>query len=321
MMNKNNWKKKLLIVSIISFIIVIFIRLITPQESVVEKTTFINTNRDNEKTTFSQIYFVGQSIKTPKKISSLGVQFSSTTVDDIKDNLIQKYQLKRHPSLNTLWTGESYSLSYNNINDEYTFSKKSYIKPNLVTDVNKAIKSAETFISEVFPNIETKTLSKNIRYLHGEIEMHLGERNEANAVEIPFTYSINSIPVFIDHKPAPLFSVIFNAEYEVQKIVFQSDLLAVFPTDNSLSTISIEKAIENINNEQAVIINSYSDDGALYSIKDIKSGDLEKVSFEYRVDTKEAIGYPFYRFSGELVNNEGKTIQAEIITPAVKISE
>ncbi len=318
------WLLYLGIFVFVSLVIAILFWIITPRETVIQKTDFITTNKDQQKTNFSGIAFVGTPIETPQKLPILAIKTEHDAADTIKNSLIDQYKLIKHPNLSGLWLSDLYSLSYNSLDKAYIFFDKTY-RPedaNLyLNSVNKAISVSTDFVKRLFPELTIEVDKNNLVYLEGLVEMHPGEKNHANSVMIPFNYMYQGVPLFVDKNRGNLLELIVNARDEIKKITFKEDIISFIPTEKTISIISLTEAIENINQSEALLLNSYSEDGLPYSISDIAYGDLETVKLEYRADLDTNIAYPFYHFYGNLVNNNNKQFKAEIITPAVKVVE
>jgi hypothetical protein len=318
------WVIYLGITVVISLMVFGLFKLITPKETIIQKTDFITTNKDQQKTNFAGITFVGSPIEPPQKLPILTIQPEYSAADTIKNNLIEQFKLVKHPKLSGLWLSDLYSLSYNELDKAYIFFDKTYKVEDAdlyITNINKAISVSTNFVKGLFPNLTLEVDKTNLVYLEGIVEMHPGEKNEANAVMIPFNYMYQGVPLFVEKNRGNLLELIVNARDEVKKITFKEDIINFAPSEKNISIINLTDAITNINNNEALILNSYSDDGLPYSISDIAYGDLETVKLEYRADLTTNIAYPFYHFYGELVNNDNKSFKAEIITPAVKTIE
>lgn len=330
-MTENNKKKEfswlfyLVIFSVIALVIVVLFRLLTPKETVIQKTEFITTNNKNETTKFSGLAFIGEPIEVPKKLPILVVKPDTSTAETIKNNFISQFKLKQHPQLTTLWSSDVYSLSYNKTDHSYTFFDKTYKTGDedlYLTGTNKSIEVASNFVKDVLQNLTVSPEKDNVVYLSGLIELYPTEnKNKANALMIPFNYNYNGVSIYTTKTPGSLLEITVNAKDEIKKVVFKEDIINFSPSEKNISLIEIPDAINNINASNALILNSYSDDGLPFSISEIAYGDLSTIKLEYRADLKNGIAYPFYHFSGELTNQENKKFKAEIITPAVKVIE
>jgi hypothetical protein len=130
---------------------------------------------------------------------------------------------------------------------------------------------------------------------------------------------VENIPLYLSQATAPPIRVLINNQYEVQKVTFQPSFVDVTPTTQQIQLLDLGTVLDNINSsDEASIVAAHSETGQAFSLSDISSGELSSVTLEYRADFANGLAYPFYRFKGELVSAGGQTIQAEVITPAVK---
>jgi len=114
--------------------------------------------------------------------------------------------------------------------------------------------------------------------------------------------------------------VMINADLKIQKLVFPTTMIDLKTIDQK-STISVNQAVKNINNNIGSIIYSevsWIDSG---DISEITSGKMDRVQLEYRLDKEINLAYPFYRFYGTITNKDNIPMKAEIITPAITIRD
>lgn len=317
-LNKN-WLKVLVVFAVVGLIVTIVLRLITPAAPVIPKTEFISTNQSGGVTDFSGINFTGSYTSVVTALAPAAVSPSQTTLDYIKNQLIENYQLAQVIGSPSLWTSDRYTLSYNEASDTYLFyTKTEPPKDVLLTSTNQGIETAKIFVSEAFPNLALTPQIDAIQYFGGGGEYEPTDRENANFMEIPFTYTIDGVPIYIGHEATAPVTVVVNNQLAVHKVRFQTSFFEFTPSELKLPLVSLATALENINtNNEASIISAYDESVGSFTLDQIKSGELKTVLLEYRVDLDAGLAYPFYRFAGELTNQDGQVIQAEIITPAV----
>jgi hypothetical protein len=320
---KKKWYLILIAISIIGILVTIILRLITPKNTVLQQTDFIQTNKSGDQTVFKNIKFIGEIPNNLKAgLPLVGLQPSNTSADYIKDRFIENHNLTPVAEIDGLWKSDKYTLSYNESDESYLFYLNFLPEDSLLNDKSKAIDAAEKYVSETFTQLPFSIQKERIKSLSGIQQLIEKDYGAINAMEIPFSYSIEDVPLYVGHEEKPPLSVLINNEYEIQKIVFQTVFFYPLVREESLNIISISEAVENINNKQhASIISAYESESGFFSLEEISEGELTSVTLEYRADLDTKTAYPFYRFSGKLENSEGKIITAEIITPAIKIAE
>lgn len=326
-MNNNFFKQKrwyiiLLITSIVAILITVVLRIITPTTISLKKDEFIRTNNDGSQTRFNNISFSGEIPVLKDTLPIVDIQPSNTSIEYLKQQLIDNHNLKSVENIDGLWKGDNYSLSYNEQDQNYLFYYNFPVKDSLITDKNKAIKVANDYVDQTFSQLPLYLQQDQIRKLSGLNEFIAADYGAYNLLEIPFTYLVEDIPLYTEHSNHAPLTILINSEYKVQKVIFEPDFFFPVPRERFFKLISLGDALDNINNKQyASIISAYEKETGVFSLDEIVDGDLTSVQLEYRADLKNNIAYPFYHFSGELINQNNQKIQAEIIAPAIKIVE
>ncbi|OGJ37466.1 MAG: hypothetical protein A2383_00380 [Candidatus Pacebacteria bacterium RIFOXYB1_FULL_39_46] len=318
-MFKKYWLRYLILLAAIGIVLSFILRLLTPSPTIISKTDFITTNKSGDSTKFSKITYVGSPYtEVPEKLSLLTIQPNSTSLEYVKNTIIEQYDLEQIINLPNLWQGTNFSLSYNENDDEYVFSSNYASPTQIVASLPQAINTSQQFIAKIFPNVQFSVLDEQVKYFGGSFQVNEVKPKEANIVEIPFAYSFDNIPVYLNHKSGSALRIMVNGLYEIQKVIFQPDILLLIPTEKTIGIISVETALENINNHnEASVVSAFEINTGIFTLEEVREGTLTSVSLEYRADLKTGFAYPFYRFVGELINQTGQVIQAEIITPAV----
>ena len=306
-MFKKYWLRYLILLAAIGIVLSFILRLLTPSPTIISKTDFITTNKSGDSTKFSKITYVGPPYtEVPEKLSLLTIQPNSTSLEYVKNTIIEQYDL--------LFT----VLCVSENDDEYVFSSNYASPTQIVASLPQAINTSQQFIAKIFPNVQFSVLDEQVKYFGGSFQVNEVKPKEANIVEIPFAYSFDNIPVYLNHKSGSALRIMVNGLYEIQKVIFQPDILLLIPTEKTIGIISVETALENINNHnEASVVSAFEINTGIFTLEEVREGTLTSVSLEYRADLKTGFAYPFYRFVGELINQTGQVIQAEIITPAV----
>ena len=315
----NRWVLGLLIFIAVGLVVTIILRLLTPAQPIVSKTEFITENQAGGSSEFSNLRFTGTFTTAVTQLPPASIQPSQTTLDYVQSQLIQDYQLTQVVGLAGLWRGETHVLSYNDGADEYIFYPLFTPEEIILPDTNRAIEVAETFVQQTFPNLQLVSQRSAVKYFGGLLELEATTRDKAVALEVPFAYTIENVPVYLGHASTAPITIMINSQYEIQKVTFQPNFIDLVPSTQKLRLIDLGQVLDNINSRnEASIIAAHSDTGEFFTLEEITSGELTDVQLEYRADFTTGLAYPFYRFSGELNTTDGYTIQAEIIAPAVE---
>lgn len=319
---QKRWVLILLGFSVLALIITFILRLITPQQPVAPKTNFVTTDATGKSVSFANITFTGTPPTVPTTLPFASIQPSQTTLDYVKDQLIKTYALQQVTGVESLWQGDAYTLSYDSYADDFLFYAKLIPEDAPLTEPNKAIDQAQAFVQKTFPNLALVPDRANVIYFQGLEELESTTVDKAVAVEVPFTYTVENIPVYLGHERTAPIAVIINNQYTVQKVVFQPNFVTFVPSTQKATIIPLNTALENINTKsQASVVSAFESTTGVFTLDQVTAGILTSVQLEYRADLNSGLAYPFYRFSGKLTNQDGQTIQAEIITPAVAVQE
>lgn len=319
---RTRWVLLLIIFAAVGSVGAFVLRLLTPRQLVVPRTDFITTSQTSGSTSFSNIRFTGTAPAIPQNLPFALIQPSQTTLDYVRSQLIARYNLSQVTSVDGLWQSETHTLSYDPHGDKYLFYAKNIPEEGLLESSFQAIEQAQVFVRQTFPNLSFTASREGVMYFDGLDELDLTTPENASALEIPFTYTIEGIPLYLGHARTAPISIIMNYQNEMQKVVFQPGFFDFVPAEGRAEVVGLDVALENINNKnEAVVVGAYEEETGVFSLDQIRSGELTAVRLEYRADVESGFAYPFYRFTGTLVNQDGQTINAEIITPAVAVQQ
>jgi hypothetical protein len=314
------WLKYLLVFAIMGTIVSIIVRMFTPPKPKVNETQFIITNIDESQTQFAGINYSGSQISTPARFTVAKVEMASSLTGYIENQLTSDFNLILNQQLGDVWQGQNYSMYKDDVNKKYTLSANSSPIQEKVIEKQNSIEVANSFINKYFSSLELSLIEDDIGYFSGSFEPFQVPPEEAQTIKLYYGYKIQDYPVFYRKFSFHPFTITINSSLEIQKAEFQT-FFAKFISQTSSKAITLERAVENINNNQASIIYAEQINPGQLSLEDIQSGKLTEVSIEYRVDEILMLAYPFYRFKGTLINNEDIEIEAEIITPAIETSK
>ena len=197
------------------------------------------------------------------------------------------------------------------------------IRINQLTLTNKKLeKEALLKIGEEYANNIFQT---NLSAINSEVSFYknalehpeVSSYSEAEYLKIPMAVNFKDIPIMYKNSHEYPFFVTLDIAGNVSTLSFTPSVVA-FDSLNEKTLISIDQAVENINNNQATIISAGVSQAASIELEEIIGGNLNKYQLEYRVDETTSYIIPYYRFSGEVQNLNEELYTVEIITPAVK---
>lgn len=312
------WFELILLISAVLLGVGYTLRWLTPTTITLQPT--LNRNYQGSTTSFDTITYVGALPNFPAELAvATAENFVPLTIEDrtIKNTLIEKYELQRHPEIPNLWLSPEYALQEIEQTGSYELSSQIPLVQGEVVDSVAAFQAAERFVRELFPESNLQRIENRVVYREADVHGDIVGATDAGLVEIPFGYTLDSYPLYLEKSVEYPLTILINADNQVQKANFHPFFLTPI-IDGKIKTLTVTQALENVAQDKATIISSHYDGFEDESLEQITSGSMSSVTIEYRVsaDTKRIV--PYYRFSGQLVNNQGQQFYGEIITPAVQ---
>lgn len=342
------WLTRLLVVASLFVLIAGVVRLFTPREVEIEKTSFSNTNANGSVSSFSNILYVGPEISTPNSLPVFSVEENTALSNQVLPVLRETYSLRPVPNVENAWRSQSanlvkdvysgeYSLflSYTETNNPLTADSVSEDdvdqlaevflqnpENNLVTEA-EAIEIASNTLESLLPAVRLSPLKNEVIQLSKHADPYYSEENTIDddfVYAIPFTYLLNDYPLYLGKNYAQPFVVTVSDIGQVLSLRFFETLVSVSLVSEK-PVVSVDQSLVAINqNDVASIIKTELDVSQEISLNTIQSGTLEEVSLEYRYDDVLGLAYPFYRFRGQITNQDELTYTVELITPAVELT-
>ncbi|MDQ3008667.1 MAG: hypothetical protein M3Q81_03650 [bacterium] len=312
------WFQIGVVVVAIALVVAAILRALTPVTPEIPQTPLAVTNLDNTRTSFNNVTFVGTPLTPPARMSVARVLPNQQSVEEVTNRLITSFNLQPVAGAPNTWTSDEYFLSFVPEVGQYEFGRQtldiSGISPIITKPQGMAV--AQNFIAATFPNIQLGPIDAGVEYLGAQIHPESVPAEEAHFISVPFSFSVDGYPVY--YLNSTIFPFIVVADTNgVQKVRYQP-LMSNLETAWQAETLSLAEAMANINANQAAIIFADQEEVLQTNIRSITSGQLESVVLEYRVDANAGLAYPYYRFTGTLLNADGVAIDVVVITPAVK---
>jgi hypothetical protein len=322
------WYHYLIILAAVVLIISSIIRVLTPTPTITNP-NLSQSNYDNTTSIFSGARFVGQPIAIPKELGAYSLT-QNKTQDSLLQQIITKYNLKQNPDYPQYWNGQKYSLFHDEERNRFLLSKNQ--DPNSVfvqnqnsnetqiTPINteRATQEAISFLETNFSLQNLEANGDNIIFGQATTQFYEIEEKDADLAIIPISYKLEGFPVLLNKSSNHPFEVTIDSKMEIFKV----ELAAFYPTFEKIgrgSTISIESAVQAINSNsgRASLVYAQSDTIDFFSTERFSSIILNKVRLEYRTDSTSETVLPFYRFVGVGRDKNNKSVELEIITPAI----
>jgi hypothetical protein len=312
---QNNFLLYFSIVVVIALIVSAIFILITPAEEKIIESDFVSVNYDKTNSEFATVNFSGSEIEVTDKLNIYRPKQAISSAD-FAEKIINSYELVANPDYDNYWVGENSSMIKRNSDDYYILQFGFPERPDEIINKDQAISTCLAFIKEKNLNLNVVTQENEILYLDNGTEQNIVNEEQAQFLQIPLTYELDSHPVFFEQETYyPIFCRV-NSNYQVERFVFK-ELFNEFEAVKGMNSLSLDKAINNIKKGKASIIDANSQITSNFDLFYIKEANLYQVELEYRYDENLAIAYPFYHFKAKITNSEGLNLESDIITPAV----
>lgn len=260
----------------------------------------------------------------PNTLSLLNTQVNNTvSMTDRLNKYCLIFETETHNNI-TINHGENcdYSLySDGHIQLESIFYTDTSGKLSFATSTH----AADEFLRQFYGN-NMQLAEEEIEYLYCT-ETYCDEVDnisDANTVFLPY-YFVHQDTSILTREQIPDQAVVYvdnmgriiKAELDMVDINYQAD-------ETSYPRLSISEAVENINNNKAVLY-TYDDiyaDGSKSeaSIASLSNINLTSVSLNYLMNQENTLAVPTYYFLGTAMDTYGDTIDVEILTPAINFT-
>lgn len=288
----------------------------------VSEQNLLKSNYDNSTTSFNKLEFTNLLPQLPEKLPIAKINKITVSTAQLEQRLLQTYELKQLPQIDTIWQGPLYSLT--KIPDPLTYvliRKVEPAQPPTTIVISEALAVAEKTVKTLFPDEEMQAISQTAQPYTVWIHPHPEPASaaDANALQISFGYQFGPYPVFYAKDYTYPVTLIITGDGLVGKITAQP-FVVTYSEDRVFKTVSLAEALKAIEGGNgSIIYQSYKGSGTP-SLATIVSGEFTSVSVEYRADDTSELLIPYYRFKGRLTNTENIDFEAEVITPAIPIT-
>lgn len=321
-LQKTTWA--ILGVSTISIFLGIVFRLLTPETATMKNTLVSEGNPDGSKTNFTKLTLEGE---TPTLPSSLWIgtieTFEEINAQSMIQDIISTFQLQSSPYIENVWINETYSLSYTPEINEIRLSKNLVATENGVrvisqNSIRALIDQTEALARKIFPNLDFSSMPQLAGLYTGVAHYESATPEEATLLRVPFSRQFGGLPVKVDFERDFPLEIIVDSSGELAILIVRPYSLE-FKAESQRDVITVQDAIRNVELGNASIIDSFSEETFRPKLDVVRRGTITDVVVEYRVDSAHKTLIPYYRFSGEFVNDQDDLFAAEVITPAVRL--
>lgn len=310
----------LLIVAVVLLLIAAIIQVNTPKTVTVPITSFISTNSNNTIPNLRKVTYTGPTPDFPNQLSI----FSATPVlgeSEMIQDLSAKYGLLHVNPKSNLWTNGGLSLFRDTSAKNYILTLKDLADEQLpIVNSTLAEQVATTYLKDTFPQVQLRPMMDQASYFVIGLEIEEASKpDEATGVNIPYTVDlgIENFPVVFEKADQPLFIVTIDGNNTVRLVTFYPQFQQYSKLE-AKTTLSIQQALEQIQNGVASILRASVVDFDKVKMSDLTAATFTAVTIEYRLDSQSNLLLPFYKLSGTATSANKVTADIEVITPAVQ---
>lgn len=313
-----SWIHKLLIFTLILVFLGVLFRIFTPDEYPVQPLMMQNYNQSATQA-WQGVVFTGDPISIDNRLPTANGQVETIENAVLAQSIAQKLSLRQSPEYEYSYLGDTYNLSIIPDPGGYLILYRETSSNQAMGQINAqaALNAAQNFLREYLPDHNLEVVVNETQYLSAD-DSHLSitTSDEASIISFTFSNQLQSIPILVDKIIDRPVTILVNSQNEIIRMQIRPQYISLSPR-RSFETISVYQAVENINNGYASVIFAESTLGYTSSLNFITSANLSSATLEYRLDETTGTIAPYYRFSGELTNDQNQTFAAEIITPAI----
>lgn len=316
--------KKLIIIALVIGIIAVIILSILQRQPALEVSQEFSTNVDSQISTIYNVSFTGDSPNLPTTLPILDVT-NTHKHPEVIQHLIENYELETVVA-NNLWVNQQTNVSLSQTTlGCYLFDTASDPSNTVITTswtTEQVLDAATSFLTEVVGETGVTPLVSDIYYLSGFLgEAAITAPLAADHAVVPFSYTFQNTPVFYSKDLSLPFHVHIDRN-------LQPFMLDFCPTSHNFTQkevwplLSVDQAVANIsrNRGNTSILAIGQENFQDYNPSLFNSGTLNTVSLEYRIDETAKLAYPFYRFTGTLIDRSNVPVEVQLITPAINVA-
>ncbi|MDQ5951409.1 MAG: hypothetical protein QG639_690 [Patescibacteria group bacterium] len=313
-----SWVQKLLAVVVAMLVSTFIFRLLTPELAPVQTAVVTNTNRG--AVNLQNIEFRGNYPNPPDTMSTATVEYTDVS-EELLQNLLTAFSIPPTES-EGIWTGPQYQIV--EVEEPFLYVVSQTRFSEVPTRVGQGI-STQLAIAEATKIIDgLYSFGPKPEILLNEIIVTTHEDTPADGgesahetVTIPFAYTYEGVPIYIEQETNYAAYIVLNSDYALEKAEFRPYTMQA-TREKSYSTIKGTEALGRINQNEAGIVFSFYKGPRTADFSNISSGVLYNAQIEYRADLTTNTLTPYYNFVGIIENAAGYDIETEIVTPALK---
>lgn len=308
------WIRRLLIVVSILIVLGIVFRLFNPEQHPAQE--FMLTNFNETTTQFSDLTYSGQPASMPPRLPTATGTHETLSENEVIALFSPNINFQTSREASNVHESSEFELTAVTQIDYYSMIKTNTSFGTGTIAPQQALNAAENFKETFFKDFELTLLEDETQYFSGDLHVEPSSVQEATIMVFAYSTTINGYPVVLGHDSDVVLRVWVNNSHEVIKTELVPHLFST-QLQRSYDTISVYQAIENINQGMGSVAQEEYLAYEPLNLETRVSGDLTAVKLEYRLDTTTGSVVPYYRFIGELTNDQNQTFPAHVITPAI----
>ena len=326
-------KSKKIVIVILTILIAIVLALIFYRKHQSEQRVSLNqeyfTPIDDQNATFMGATYTGDLITDwPKSLPLINIR--TVTYDDLAAKVNAYCQI---------YDADEYGEYYGNLCDYSLYADGHIQMIEFNTDqadvsgenssalsLERATRAADAFLANFYGDNSHLTMSSFTELVCEGASCYWLEDESlpANAVELTYSRQYQNVPISTRRAGGDYISVLVGANDRIIKVELETNTIDYQVEPESYPLLSISEAVENINNNQAVLYDY--DDADFYednpsqtvSIDSLYNLNLKSVFLDYQMNDQQTQAVPTYDFFGTAQDINGNVMNVVIYTPAIQ---
>lgn len=311
------WLKILIWAAIIALSVSLVVRFITPNQ--VEPQPFATKNFDGSTSKISNITFDGDAPPLPAALPAGEATITYLNGSELEQQLVENFNLEQSEDDPTIWNSNEFSLNSADNMSRFNLSSNRSLPPSSTfNSLSELIREAKLIVDRAVPENNWQPRTDSVAYFTSDsFELAPATPKTATVIAIPFGNTFGDYEVFIGGSQSSPAVVWMEASGNLSKLSLRTELISV-AQQRKYDVIPIGQAIQQIEDGNASIIDAREINFSRATIDVIKQAKFNTVVVEYRTDAETGQAIPYYRFSGEITNDQGQVLTADVITPAIQ---
>ncbi len=234
------------------------------------------------------------------------------------DKIAAQFNLQKSSLSVPLWSNPDGTVTVFLSPQDHTLTYKAeFPSSNNVTQLNVdvALQTAQNFLVTIGANQDLSAQKNDIKYYKsGGAEYHPTSANDYNLVEIPYSQTVENIPLFVQSKYLPNVSILVNSQLKISRAIFSPNFIKVGSQLSTQKPLSLDELKKLITKKGFQIIDAFSNNPVTQIPSNIQSININHVTLQYRFDSNSKQIIPYF-----LLTDTSSPYNISLVAPAVSL--